>query len=246
MWALPGHHLRYLASTQSVWITIETMNVGTSSESVLLPSIDSKCVKHNRNGECGHSHGISLVTWHLLRACKTQEKHCMWALLRNQFCDPACAQSMQNTIETFNVGTPREATSLPASFKNMWNARDTLSVGTPKESILLPSILSKHVKHNRNEHGHSQGISFVAQYPLNVCTMQWKHGMWALPGNQFSAPAFSQSMWKAIETFNVGTASEWTLLPGVLSKHEHGRNLEGGHSQGLNCVTQHPLKACKT
>ena len=116
----------------------------------------------------------------------------------------------------------------------------------PRNQFCYPASSESMQNTIENEHGHSQGISFVAQYHLNVRTMQWKHGMWALPGNQFSAPASSQSMWKAIETLNVGTASEWTLLPGVLSKHEHGRNLEGGHSQGLNCVTQHPLKACKT
>ena len=216
MWALPGHHLRYPASTQSVWNTIETMNVGTSSESVLLPSIDSKCVKHNRNCD---SQGISLVTWHLLRACKTQEKHCMWALLRNQFCDPACAQSMQNTIETFNVGTPREATLLPASFQNVWNARDTLNVGTPKESILLPSILSKHVKHNR----------------------KWT---WALPGNQLCCPVSSQRVHNAVETWNVGTPRESIFCPGIFSEHvKSNRNVECRHCQRMNFVTWCPLKA---
>ena len=43
-----------------------------------------------------------------------------------------------------------------------------------------------------------------------------------------------------------GSRRESTLLPGILSKRvKHIRNVECGHSQGINFVTRHPLKACK-
>ena len=96
--------------------------------------------------------------------------------------------------------------------------------------------------------------------------------MWALLENQLCCPALSQSVYNAIELLNVGTPRESTflpgilskrvkhietlnvgtpresiLLPGILSKHvKHSRNVECGHSYGVNFVIQHALKACKT
>ena len=82
---------------------IETLNVGAPWESILLPSILSKCVKHIRNIECGHLQGVNVVklllpdtlsmrvnhcrnaeywhsqvinfvAWHFLKACKTKHE----------------------------------------------------------------------------------------------------------------------------------------------------------------------------
>jgi hypothetical protein len=45
----------------------------------------------------------------------------------------------------------------------------------------------------------------------------------------------------------VGTPRESNLLTGILSNRvRHNRDVECGHSQGVNFVTRHLLKACKT
>jgi hypothetical protein len=49
------------------------------------------------------------------------------------------------------------------------------------------------------------------------------------------------------QLFSVGTPRESALLPGFLSKRvKHNRIVECGHSQEINCITQHRFKACKT
>jgi hypothetical protein len=91
----------------------------------------------------------------------------------NQLCYPASSQSMQNTIETLNVGTPRESTLLPGILSKHVKHIETLNVGTPRETTLLPGIISKRVKHNRNvECGHSQGLNFLTRHPLRACKTQ--------------------------------------------------------------------------
>jgi hypothetical protein len=145
MWALPGNQFCYPASSQSVSNAIETLNVGTPRESILLPGILSKGVEHNRNVECGHSQGIDFVTRHL-------------------------SQSVSNTIGTKNVGTPRESTLLPGIHSKRVKHHRNVECGQKGKSSLLPGILSNRVKHNRIvECGHSQGISFVTRHPPKAC-----------------------------------------------------------------------------
>ena len=71
--------------------------------------------------------------------------------------------------------------------------------------------------------------------------------MWALPGTQLCYPEFFQSVSNAIATLNMGTPRAPTLSLGILAKRvKHYRNVEYGHSQGVNFVARHPLKVCKT
>ena len=93
----------------------------------------------------------------------------------------------------------------------------------PGNQVCYLASLSKRVEQNRNvECGHPQEINFVTRH-------------------------LSQSVQNTIESFNAGTLREPTLLPLVhLKSEKQYRNIECGHSQRINFVARHSLKACKT
>jgi hypothetical protein len=93
----------------------------------------------------------------------------------------------------------------------------------PGNQFCYLASLSKRVEQNRNvECGHPQEINFVTRH-------------------------LSQSVQNTIESLNAGTPREPTLLPLVhLKSEKHYRNIECGHSQRINFVARHSLKACKT
>ena len=89
---------------------------------------------------------------------------------------------------------------------------------TPREAAVLPGILSKRVT-------------------LNVGT----------PRESTLLPVILSKRVKHLERLNVGTPRESILLPDIFLKRvKHIRNVECWHSQGVNFVTRHPLKACET
>ena len=119
-------------------------------------------------------------------------------------------------------------------------------MGTPRHSTLLPGILSKRAKHNRDvECGHSQGINFVTRHPLKACRTQYRdiecgHSQCT---RQFSERACA----RAEHPYGARIQLRAAIYPDIASKHvEHNRHVESGHCQGINFVTRHPPKACKT